>query len=51
MSENPKPTNGNGQVRIGVYICHCGVNISATVNVAEVRDFIAQQPNVAVARD
>lgn len=41
----------NGQVRIGVYICHCGVNIAATVNVAEVRDFIAQQPNVVVARD
>jgi heterodisulfide reductase subunit A len=51
MPENPKPPNGNGQVKIGVYICHCGVNISATVNVAEVRDFIAGQPNVAVARD
>ena len=41
----------NGQVRIGVYICHCGVNIAATVKVAEVRDFIAKQPNVVVARD
>ncbi|MBM4161212.1 MAG: CoB--CoM heterodisulfide reductase iron-sulfur subunit A family protein [Ignavibacteria bacterium] len=41
----------NGQVRIGVYICHCGVNIAATVKVAEVRDFIANQPNVVVARD
>jgi len=51
MPENTKPSNGNGQVRIGVYICHCGVNIAATVNVPEVRDFIARQPNVAVARD
>jgi heterodisulfide reductase subunit A len=34
-----------------VYICHCGVNIAATVNVAKVRDFIAKQPNVVVARD
>jgi heterodisulfide reductase subunit A len=51
MPENLKPTNGNGQVKIGVYICHCGVNIAATVNVAEVRDFIAKQPNVVVARD
>jgi heterodisulfide reductase subunit A len=51
MPENDKPSNGNGQVRIGVYICHCGVNISSTVNVTEVRDFIAKQPNVAVARD
>jgi len=51
MPDTAKPSNGNGQVRIGVYICHCGVNIAATVNVAEVRDFIAQQPNVAIARD
>jgi heterodisulfide reductase subunit A len=52
MSETPKPSNGtNGQVRIGVYICHCGVNIAATVNVAEVCSFIAKQPNVVIARD
>jgi heterodisulfide reductase subunit A2 len=51
MHENAKPSNGNGQVKIGVYICHCGVNISATVNVAAVREFIAQQPNVVIARD
>jgi heterodisulfide reductase subunit A len=41
----------NGQVKIGMYICHCGVNISATVRVADVRDFIAKQPNVVIARD
>jgi heterodisulfide reductase subunit A len=51
MHESAKPTNGNGQVKVGVYICHCGVNISATVNVTEVRDFIAKQPNVVIARD
>ncbi len=51
MPEDLKPTNGNGQIRIGVYICHCGVNIAATVNVSEVRDFIAKQPGVIVARD
>lgn len=51
MPDMTKPTNGNGQIRIGVYICHCGVNISATVNIAEVRDFIARQPGVVVARD
>lgn len=43
--------NGNGNVRIGVYICHCGVNISSTVNVAEVREFIASAPSVVAARD
>ncbi len=44
-------TESNGQVKIGVYICHCGVNISATVNVAVLREFIAKQPNVIIARD
>ncbi len=43
--------NENGQVRIGVYICHCGVNISSTVNVAAVREFIASAPSVVAARD
>ena len=43
--------NGNGHVRIGVYICHCGVNISDTVNVAAARDFISSGPGVVVARD
>jgi len=51
MPEDLKPSNGNGQIKIGVYICHCGVNISATVDVEAVRDFIARQPNVVVARD
>ena len=36
--------------RIGVYICHCGVNIAATVEVAEVADFAAGLPGVVVAR-
>jgi heterodisulfide reductase subunit A2 len=51
MPEHVTPSDGNGQIRIGVYICHCGVNISAVVNVAEVREFIAAQPHVVVARD
>ena len=41
----------NGRVKIGVYICHCGVNIAATVNVPDVLEFIAKQPNVVIARD
>lgn len=38
-------------VRIGFFICHCGVNISSTVNVADVRDYVAGLPNVAVSQD
>ena len=41
----------NGQARIGVYICHCGLNIAGTVNVSEVRQFMSGAPGVVVARD
>jgi heterodisulfide reductase subunit A len=37
--------------RIGVYICHCGTNIAATVDVKKVTEFAAKLPNVAIARD
>jgi len=39
------------ELRIGVYICHCGVNIAATVDVEQVAVFAAGLPNVAVSRD
>jgi heterodisulfide reductase subunit A2 len=39
------------QTRIGVYICDCGVNIAATVNVPEVVTFARRLPNVVVARE
>jgi heterodisulfide reductase subunit A len=41
----------NGYPRIGVYICHCGLNIAGTVNVSEVREFISRAPSVVIARD
>ena len=37
-------------LRIGVYVCHCGVNIAANVDVEEVVAFAAALPGVAVAR-
>ncbi len=36
--------------RIGVYICHCGLNIAAQVDVAAVADFAAGLPGVVVSR-
>ncbi|MCU0372428.1 MAG: FAD-dependent oxidoreductase [Ignavibacteria bacterium] len=38
-------------IRIGFFICHCGVNISSVVNVAEVRDYIGTLPNVVLSVD
>ncbi|MBZ5587126.1 MAG: FAD-dependent oxidoreductase [Acidobacteriia bacterium] len=47
MSDGKPSSNG---ARIGVYVCHCGTNISKTVDVAEVAAAAAKQPGVAVAR-
>ena len=38
-------------LKIGVYVCDCGVNIAATVNVPEVVTFASGLPGVAVARE
>jgi len=37
--------------KIGVYVCHCGVNISATVDIEKVCSFASGLPGVAVAKD
>jgi len=39
------------QPKIGVYVCDCGVNIGATVNVGAVVKFAQGLPNVTVARE
>jgi len=39
------------QPKIGVYVCDCGVNIGATVNVGAVVKFAQELPNVTVARE
>jgi len=38
------------ETRIGVYICHCGVNIAASVDVEEVAKYAEKLPNVVVAK-
>ena len=38
-------------MKIGFYICHCGINIAGKVNVKEVAEFAQGLKNVVVARD
>ena len=38
-------------IKIGFYICHCGVNIAGKVRVEEVAEFVRGLKNVVVARD
>jgi len=44
-------TGPHEEVRIGVYICHCGSNIAATIDVGAVSKYAATLPSVALARD
>jgi len=37
--------------RIGVFVCHCGLNIAKTIRVSELAEFAAALPDVVVARD
>ena len=37
--------------RIGVFICHCGINIGAVVKVSEVVEFAKQLPDVVYAEE
>ena len=38
-------------VRIGVFICHCGINIGGVINVPEVVEYAKTLPNVVCAQD
>jgi heterodisulfide reductase subunit A-like polyferredoxin len=46
--EGSEASNGT---RIGVYVCHCGTNISGKVDVEEVARYAAALPNVVISRD
>jgi len=39
------------EVRVGVYICHCGGNISDVVDVKKVAEELAKYPNVKVSKN
>jgi len=39
------------QLRIGVFVCHCGSNIAGVVDVEEVVDFARKLPGVVYASD
>ncbi len=50
--ELPEEISVEGQApRIGVFVCHCGVNIGSVVDVPAVRDYAKTLPDVAYAED
>ena len=49
-SKESKPKQ-DGQIRVGVYVCHCGLNIAGSVDCGEVAKFASTLPNVVLAQD
>ena len=43
--------NGQEELRIGVYICHCGSNIAGVISPGDVAEFAAKLPGVVRATD
>ena len=43
--------NNNEELRIGVYVCHCGVNIGGVVDCPEVAEYAKTLPGVVHATD
>jgi heterodisulfide reductase subunit A len=41
----------NGNIRVGVYMCHCGTNIAKTIDVMKVAEAVAHLPGVVASRD
>jgi heterodisulfide reductase subunit A len=42
---------GNERAKIGVYVCHCGVNIGGVVSVPDLVEYAKTMPNVEVGRE
>ncbi len=45
------PTDRNGEIRIGFYVCHCGHNIGGVIDCPAVAEYIGRLPGVVVSRD
>jgi heterodisulfide reductase subunit A len=51
MTEKKETEPKSEEVHIGVYVCHCGLNIAGSVDCEEVAKFAATLPHVALAKD
>jgi heterodisulfide reductase subunit A len=49
--ELPPEKEVSGDPRVGVFVCHCGINIASVVDVKEVAAEIGKKENVAYATD
>ncbi|MCQ2070687.1 MAG: FAD-dependent oxidoreductase, partial [archaeon] len=47
----PEKDVAGKEPRVGVWVCHCGINIGGIVNVPEVTEYAKSLPNVVVAKE
>ncbi len=45
-----EPSSDDNEIRVGVFVCHCGLNIAGSVDVEGVAKFASTLPNVVVAK-
>jgi len=50
-SKNEIKVTGKEEPKIGVYVCHCGINIAGVVDVVALKDYALTLPNVVLARE
>ena len=54
MTETQTPQSklkSDEEIRIGVYVCHCGLNIAGSVDCEAVAKFAAALPHVVLSKD
>jgi len=51
LAEEEKKQEMTEEPKIGVYTCHCGINIGGVVDIEEVMNYAATLPNVVVSEE
>jgi heterodisulfide reductase subunit A len=51
MTDAQDPVQKKEDLRIGVYVCHCGLNIAGSVDCEQVAKFASTLPHVVLAKD
>jgi len=49
MEASKVDSKANEEIRIGVFVCHCGLNIAGSVNCKEVAEYASTLPNVVLS--
>lgn len=51
MAEEEKKQETNEEPKIGVYVCHCGINIAGVADVETLAEYAATLPNVVLSKE